>query len=175
VALGIFVAGPYTSTFNSVLTGQTKQGYRLTVESLWQNIDESDAHGRTLQDGIFVGSNAYCMYSGLEADSSRGSMGAFWPWGNSTSAGTLGAFETTSIPPGTLASSMAKPLILSGVANTPASASQPFAASMTAANAMLAPSYPAELLLGTALREVPIKLQLLPYVVSSTTKHFSYS
>lgn len=118
---------------------------------------------------------ATCSYDSIEADNTKGSIAAFWPWGGSSSLGALGIFDVAAIPIGTLVSTLAKALVLTVLANTPAAASQPFSSGFTAANGILAPNVPAELLFGSTLRIVPIKLQLLPYTVAGLTKHFAWS
>jgi len=53
MALDTFVAGRYSGAYNSVDVGITSQGYELDVESRWESIDESDAYGLSLIDGVF--------------------------------------------------------------------------------------------------------------------------
>jgi hypothetical protein len=91
-------------------------------------------------------------------------LAAFWPWGS------LGVIFTAAAPIARLASAVAAAMVLTSTANTPAAASP---ASLTGSLSILAPNYPGSLLFDSRLREVPVRLALLPSVNSGTGTHFT--
>lgn len=162
MALGTFIAGRYSATNNSVDVGITKDGYRLEQGSEAELLNETDAFGATLIDWVYRGGSVRLNFRSKEYKA--GSLACFWPWG------ALGVLQTTSAPISRLASDVAVAFVLSSTANTPAAAAP---ASLTATKAILAPNVPAEILFDSRLREVPISLQLLPYVSSSSHIFFA--
>jgi len=85
-----------------------------------------------------------------------------WPWGV-----TVYTMHTTAAPAGRLASDIAKALVLTAVANTPAAAGGP--ATLTGAKAIIAPGFNTKQLFESRLRKIPVKMQFLPYVAADAT------
>lgn len=164
MALGTFIAGAYTATYNAVGTGITDGGYEVEQTAKAEMIDKSDVYGDTLLDAIYRGGECTCQFTSKEY--MAGSLAVFWPWGGAA----MGAFITAAMPIAVLASSIAKPLILTATANTPAAAAP---ATLTAPLALLAFNYPAKLLYDSRLRTLPIRLQLLPSTTANVTSWFT--
>ena len=141
--------------------GITSQGYTLDVESRWENIDESDAYGQSLIDGVWRGGNVSMQFESKAYKA--GSITPFWPWG------ALGVLYTSAAPIARLASNVASAMVLSATANTPAAAAP---ASLTGSLAILAPNSPAQLQYNSKLRHVPVRLALLPSDSTGTGTHF---
>lgn len=163
MALGTFVAGRYTATYNAVDVGMTRQGYELQQTLKQEAVDETDAYGLSTIDYIYRGGDCFVQYECREYKA--GSYGPFWPFGG----GTLGVLSTSGAPVGILASSVAQSFVLTSTANTPAAAAP---ASLTAAGAILAPNFDGRLLYDSRLRAVPVRLQCLPTIVSTVPKWF---
>jgi hypothetical protein len=152
MGLDTFIAGRYSSTYNSVDTGISETGYEIQFESKAREIAESDAYGESIIDIIYRGGNHYCQFTSLAYKA--GSTSPFWPWG---SLGVMGVI-------GRIGSNVASAHVLTAVAGTPAAAAP---ASVTAAGAILAPNSPARLLFNSVLRTVPVRLLYLPTDVGS--------
>ena len=164
MALGTFIAGRYTATYNAVGTGLTDAGYEVEQTAKAEMIDKSDGYGDTLLDWIYRGGESTIQFSSKEY--MAGSLAAFWPWGG----GASGTLITSSVPIATLASTVAKPIVLTSTTGTPAATAP---ASLTAPLALLAPNYAAKLLFDSRLRVVPIRLQLLPSTTTGVTTWFT--
>lgn len=148
MALDTFIAGRYSGTYSGADVGITRQGYNLQQESRWEEIAETDAYGLSIIDGVYRGGNCYIQ---LESKAYKaGSVAPFWPWG---SLGVMGTIAR-------LASDVAASIVLTSTAGTPAAASP---ATLTGTKSILAPNNPASLLFNSVLREVPVRLLLLPY------------
>lgn len=165
MALDTFVAGAYTATYNAVAVGLTRSGFTLAATPKYERINESDLYGETLIDGVFRGAD--CTLEWVSRAYKAGSVSPFWPFGNTFTAGDLGVIATPTVPISSLMSDLAKAVVLTAVANTPAhivGTATPKAGplTLTAPKATLAPDFDARLLFDSKLREVPIKLQLLP-------------
>jgi len=148
VALGTFIAGAYSATYNAVAIGITEQGIRLQFETKAEEIGESDAYGEMLIDFIFRGSRLSLVWEGLEYKA--GSVLPFWPWGGLGTPGVIGR----------LASNVAMALVMTSTTGTPAVATP---ATQTFSKAILSPNNNLELLYNSKLRKVPVKLTCLPY------------
>lgn len=161
MAFDTFIAGAYTATYNAVDTGVTKQGYDLSQSAKAEMIDETDVYGRSTIDWVYRGGDAFLQFSSRAYKA--GSVTPFWPYG------ALGVISTTAAPIGRLASNIAAAMVLTATANTPAAAAP---ASLTANLSLLAPNFDARILFDSRLREVPVRLQLLPFS-SSGIKWFT--
>lgn len=126
-----------------------------------QAIDESDQFGGTLIDFFYRGGS--CRISCDAQEYKAGTIAPFWPYG------AMGQVITSAIPIGARASDIAKILILTSTANTPAAAAP---ATITATYSVLAMGQDVELNYHSKLRTVPIILQLLPYVSGGNTVWF---
>ena len=161
--LGEFVAGRYSATYDSANVGVTKDpGYELQQGSKAEMIDDTDAWAKSLIDWVYQGGDVNLQFTSREYLS--GALTAFWPYGS------LGVMATTAAPIGRLASDLAKAMVLTAAANTPAAAKP---ATLTGSLALLAPNFDARLLFYPKLREVPVRLALLPSVSTGTARWFS--
>jgi hypothetical protein len=156
------VAGHYTGTYNAVGVGYTTNGFELEQTVKQEVINDTDAYGESTIDWIYRGGDCYLMWASKVYKA--GSIAPFWPWG------ALGVMLTSAAPMGRLASAVATAMVLSAVANTPA-ASTP--ASLTASKSLLAPNQSGKLLYTSKLREVPVRLQILPTEASGTVTWFT--
>lgn len=163
MALDTLIAGAYVGTWNAVAMGITRQGYELSAQTKAEMIDETDVYGGTTIDWVWRGLDVFMQatYRAYKA----GPVSAFWPY-----HGTLGVMGDSAAPIGRLASDIAKALVLTATPATPAAASP---ATLTGAKSLLAPNFDARLLFDSRLREVPVRLQLLPFAVSDAIKHFT--
>ncbi len=173
MALGTFVAGRYSGTYNSSDVGICKEGYELELDSDLDDIGETDAWGTSVIDGIWRGGNCFVQFTSEEYKA--GSLAAFWPYGGAMgAAGVLGilydATQTTKLPIGQLASSIALPLVLTVTAGVPAVNN---INTLTATEALLAKNFNGKLLFNSKLREVPVRLRCYPYTASNITKFFA--
>lgn len=151
--------------------GITRDGYKLTLDTELEDLGETDAWGLSVIDGIFRGGNCFLQYTSVEYKA--GSLGAYWPYGGAMGgAGVLGVLydstQTTKLPIGQLASNIAQPLVLTAGAGEPTSI-----ATLTATFALLAKNSNLDLMFNSKLRDVPTRLRLYPYTVSSVTKFFA--
>jgi hypothetical protein len=157
MALDTFIAGRYSQTYNAVDTGITEEGYTLSQDSAAHLINNTDAYGDSIIDWVYRGGNVTLQFESKAYKA--GSMTPFWPWG------AMGVMSTAAAPIGRLASDVASAMVLTSTAATPAVTSP---ATLTASKSILAPNSPANLLFNSKVRNVPIRLQLLPYLSSST-------
>lgn len=146
--LDTFITGRYTGTYNSIDVGIQESGFELQLEPKQTPINQSDAFGDTTLDHIYRGADWFLQFTGLAYKA--GIITPFWPWAG---LGTMGAISR-------LASDVASAMVLSSLAGTPAATAP---ASLTATKSILAPNSPARLLFNSTLRNVPIRLQLLPF------------
>lgn len=175
MALGTFIAGRYTGTYNSVDVGLCKEGYELELDTDLDDIGETDGWGTTVIDGIWRGGNCFLQFSSEEYKA--GSLAAFWPYGGPLAGpGVLGilvdATQVTKLPIGQLASNIALALVLTVVAGTPAAAAAAIN-TLTATFALLAKNFNGKLLMNSKLREVPVRLRCYPYTNTNVTKFFA--
>lgn len=146
--LDTFIAGRYSGTYNSVDVGIQESGFELQLEPKQEAISQSDAYGKTVLDHIYQGADWFLQFTGLAYKA--GAITPFWPW---AALGVMGVISR-------LGSDVASSMVLTSTAGTPAAAAP---ASLTAAKSILAPNSPARLLFSSALRTVPVRLQMLPY------------
>ena len=79
-------------------------------------------------------------------------------------------YDSTAAPIGRLLSDIAKSLVWTAAANTPAAAAP---ATVTASKSVLAPNNNGRLLFNSKLRQVPVRLLALPSVSSGTVTWFT--
>jgi len=125
-------------------------------------IDSSDAYGDSILDWVYRGGDVSLTF--LSKAYKAGAITPFWPWG------AMGVMLTGAAPLGRLASDVAKAMLLTATASTPAAAAP---ATLTGSLAILAANSPAKLLYNSKLRQVPIKLQFLPSLSSGTVTWFT--
>lgn len=158
MALGTFIAGRYSGTFDSVDVGVTRDGYELEQVAHAEEINRTDKFGDTLVDTVVRGASYRMRFVSIEYKA--GSLAAFTPAGT-----TPGVIATTLLPIGRLGTAAGKAMVLTSTPNTPA-ASAP--ATLTAPTAALAPGFNGRLLYNSKLREVPVELVLLPAEAAGT-------
>lgn len=117
-------------------------------------IGRTDAYGDTTIDTIYKGGDWFASMTCMEYKA--GPIAALWPFG------TLGLMGVI----GRLGYGISTALVLTAIAGTPAASSP---ASLTATRAILAPGFNTRLLFGPKLRTVPLRFQLLPYLVGGTS------
>ena len=147
MALDTFVAGRYSTTYNSVDVGITEEGYELQQDAKAQQIVPSDAYGDSIIDLVYRGGDVYLQFEGKAYKA--GAITPFWPWG---ALGVMGII-------GRLASAVALSTVMTATTGTPAAAAP---ATWTGLLSILAPNNPARLLYNSKLRTVPIRLLILP-------------
>lgn len=155
-----FIAGRYSVTYNAQSIGVTKDGIRISHQ-IFKRLITGDYLGQTVQDAVYQGAEVMAAFTMLEYDAA-GARGAFWPY--SSNFLELGALGRTDV-----GSAIAKPLILTSLAGTPAAGSP---ASITFPLAILAENFPVEMLFAPDLREVPIRQRIYPDVSSPGSERF---
>ena len=143
-----FICGRFTATLNAQALGQTADGFRITHQ-LFKRPITGDALARTVQDRIIQGAELFVGCRLIEYNAA-GVLNAFWPL-----AATI--YDMGVI--GRLDSGIADSLVLTALAGTPA-ATVP--ATATFLLTTLAEDFPVELLFAPDLREVPLRLAVLP-------------
>ena len=171
MALGTFVAGPYTSTYNwqaagAVDLGITEKGYNLSVQHVTENVDETDTYGRSVIDQIYQGTNVTLDMVCKEYKASP--LRALHPW-NATAFAPTGASAFRNGLIGLLATAADGVLILTAATGTSAAAAP---ATLTVTHAIIHESFDLNWLLGPSLRKIPLKFRALPYL-DTTIKIFS--
>lgn len=152
MAIEQVIAGHYTGTWNSIGLGYTREGYALHFMTHAEKIDQTDAYGRTLIDLIYQGGDISVVTECRIYKT--GTTVPFWPW-----AATLGGIYSATAPMGVRGTDIAKSLVLTAVANTPAATSP---ATATGSLAILSPENDLSLIFNSQARSVPIRWDLLP-------------
>lgn len=145
-----FIAGRYTATWNALAIGQTADGIRLT-HSLFSQLITGDGYASSPQDAVHQGAEASVQMNLIEYDTAA-LQTIKWPV--SATKWNMGVVGQTHV-----GSALAKELILTAVANTPAAATP---ATITAAKTILHEGFPVEVLFAPALRTIPIRLRIYP-------------
>lgn len=162
MALEDFTTGPYTGVYNTAPLGLSREGYRINHEVRQQNIEQSDGYGDSLIDYVTRGGNVSVNFTMMSFKKAIAAT-VLWP-----TAASIYTLTTTATPVGRLASDLAKTLVLTVVPNTPAAAIGFGPATITAEKAIIAPGHSFEHLYDSRLREVPVRLSLLPYTNAAT-------
>lgn len=152
MALGTFVAGAYTSTYNSVAIGITKEGYRLRFQFLKRLIDKSDQYGDTILDAVYRGANVNLTLQAIEYKA--GTTGPAWPYAALGVLGTIGRLD----------SALAQSVVLTATSGTPAAAAP---ATWTGAKCIIGENNNVEWVYDSSNREVPIGFRVYPYDAGS--------
>ena len=149
-----FIAGPSSCSYNALALGQSQDGYALDFSLFFEPV-RGDNLADAIQDLITRGADAYLSTVLIEYNAA-GAQSAFWPQ-NAVfgTQGQVGRISASAIGGVTLA----KPMILTAIAGTTASATP---ATLTAALSILAPNFNVNLLFAPRLRVVPLRLQCLP-------------
>lgn len=165
-ALGAFRPGSYTATYNSVALGLTTgDGWKLRWKPSKIKIQNTNAYGDTLIDGIFRGMTGVQLMTTLK-EWNAAVQAALWPYSNATPAfdGVLGVM-------GQLDTGVAKSLVLTADTSSPAFLTP--GKTVTAAGAILAAENDYELLMGPIETDMPIVFDLLLYDSSGTKRFFA--
>lgn len=175
------LAGPFTTNYTPPIGSGGgslgvigPEGIRFTREFNMEPIT-SDQYGRdTILDGVYTGGNLYLEFTLKEAnkDLVRAMAYPFSGAPASTGAALYGA-ESEMGNPGQLISSASGVLILTAVAGTPAAAET--TPTRTFSQVILAPGQRIDAFLRAGIKEYPIKLLCLPYIVSNKTVWFTRS
>lgn len=173
-----FIAGRYDGTWDAVALGMTRNGFEIMVTPNYEQINDSDLGGESLLDLIYLGAN--CTVRCECKEYATGAVSPFWPFtGAATAVGGssngLGRAFSSTYPVGRLASDLAKALVLTVAANTPAAGGgtgKP--TSLTGTYSILAPGQNGQLMMNPKLRHIPLFMQLLPYPFASNDyRHFA--
>jgi hypothetical protein len=159
VALGTFIAGAYTATWNAVSVGLAEDGFELEFQAKLEAIDQSDQYAKTTLDLIFQGVDGFISATLLEWKT--GAITVMWPWGGAS----LGKIISAAMPIGFLASDQAQAFVMTSTASTPAAAAP---ATLTASKTFLAENYNPRILVSSKLRKIPIRLRMLPTTSTGT-------
>lgn len=160
--MGNFVAGPYTATYNGKALGQTAEGYTLSHQFL-KRLVQGDAWGQTPQDAVYQGREQFVSARFIEARR-EGVLDLVEPYAPTAEAqhylGRPGVLDVRGVG-GSSPDAIAKSLVLTAVAGTPAQNDGP--ATATFLQSILAEGQAVDVLLGPDLREVPVRLRVYPY------------
>lgn len=148
----VLISGAYTATWNGVSLGLFQgEGGLPTITSVGKSkpIASSNLYGNTTIDDIHLGRDMY--FEAILMEYTKG-LTSIWPFGSD--------WLSLGMPIGTLKRALARPLVLTAVAGTPASATP---ATLTATYAILSTDHQPKIVYGPELRTVPIRFQLFPY------------
>jgi len=118
----------------------------IRITNKGKPLESSDRYGMSMFSAIHLGLQLEAQYT-LEEYKSAG-IACLWPFGSLYAVGTIGVLYDT----------LAKALVLTAVAGTSAASSP---ATLTAAAAILSPSYDGNLLFGPDVRVIPVRQSLL--------------
>lgn len=145
-----FIAGRYTGTWNAAAIGQTAEGFTLSHQ-FFKRLITGDAYGEAPQDAVYRGAAVEVGWRSIEYNAAA-IAGLIWPYnGTLLDMGTVGRLD--------YGSSLAKQLVLTAVAGTPAAAAP---ASVTLTLTILKEGFPVDMLFAPDLREVPLRLRAYP-------------
>lgn len=145
-----FVAGRYTATWNALAVGVTADGFRLN-HKFFERLITGDNFAEAPQDAVYRGAEMFIGFTPIAYDSAALPT-IMWPY-----AATL--YDMGVIGRTAVGSAIAKSLILTAVAGTPAAAAPATATFLTS---KLAEGFPVEILYAPDLREVPLRLRIFP-------------
>jgi len=160
------ISGPYVGTFEAFPFGTLNDdGYELSFTVQGQEVNETDAYGMTLVEGIYRGQNWRCRLRGLE-------------WFKTGLLTMMQMFGATAAAPNTNMAPIltnigdrwtkyCQTLLLTAILGNPPSIPQ----TLTALNAGLAPQQQSLMNMTSKVREMPLEMVLIPYstVISSVT------
>lgn len=161
MALGTFTPGHYAMTHNGNACGLvTSGGQSLRFRPSIKKINNTSLYGDTLIDGIYRGMSGVQLLVTFK-EWTAAIRALLWPW--STNLGEQGLI-------GQLSSELAKPIVLTAQALSPAAVNGP--ATLTAALALLAPENDVSILFGPDERDVPVLFDCYLYDDSGTKRFF---
>ena len=145
-----FIAGQYTATWNALAIGQTADGLRL-IHQVFKRLVTGDSYAEAPQDAIYRGADLAISFRLIEYDAAAVQT-LKWPY--SATKWQIGTVGTADV-----GSSLAKQLVMTAVAGTPAATTP---ATATFPKSILHENFPVEVLFAPDLREVPIRLRVYP-------------
>jgi len=151
-----FIAGPYSLTYGAADLGIVEDAIRQELTAT-VDVVRGDNLGDSVQDGVYRGGNMF-LDMVLQEYNAAAAPDAFWPW--NAVEGVVGAI-------GRLMSGVAAALVLTKIAGSTATPS-----TRTYGKVVLAENYPVSMLLGSRLKNVPLRLRCLPYKPASDTVWF---
>jgi xanthosine utilization system XapX-like protein len=168
----VFVAGAYAAVWDSLALGIMvgEQSTPIIEEQQFdQPITNSDQFGRTTLGGIRQGGDAFYQATFMEWKS--GPIAALYAAlaGRAPASGALAIGNIGKVIVGIDIYDLAAPLVLTPQSGTLAASAGPTL--VTASKAVPAPNNSFRVLLGNVLREIPFRMQLMPYLVSTVTVH----
>lgn len=169
MGLGTFVPGVFAGTYNGTTLGlTTSEGWRLKWRDSVKKINDTNAYGDTLIDGIYRGKQGVQLLVTVKEWNSI-VKAAIWPW----SVPATPVFDGKLGQIGQLMSDAAKAIVLTPEANSPAATvgSNTF----TASKAILSPDNDIELLMGPDERDIPLLFDLLLYDDTGVKRFFTIS
>lgn len=155
-----FAAGPYTMTYDGTTVGLLSADGIRHMHRVKRKLVTVNQYGQTPVDGVEQGVEAFLQLTFKEWNAKT--QLAMWP----TSA-TLGNLGT----PGVLTTSLAKAIVLTAVAGTPAASIGP--ATITYPYAILAEENDVGFLMAADERDVPILFRLFHDYNSGTPRFFT--
>lgn len=169
MGLGAFVPGVFAGTYNGTTLGlTTSEGWRLKWRDSVKKINDTNAYGDTLIDGIYRGKQGVQLLVTVKEWNSI-VKAAIWPW----SVPATPVFDGKLGQIGQLMSDVAKAIVLTPEALSPAAVAGNN--TFTASKAILSPDNDIELLLGPDERDIPLLFDLLLYDDSGTKRFFTIS
>jgi hypothetical protein len=144
-----FIAGQYFASYNGQSLGQAADGLRLSWQTFGQLV-RGDNFAQAPQDEVYQGMEMDLAARLIEYNAA-GVAAAMWPAGSFLSMGVVGRLA--------VGSALAKQIVLTALAGTPAAATP---ASLTFPTAKLKENFPVEVLFAPALREVPLRWRIFP-------------
>jgi hypothetical protein len=159
-----FIAGPYIWTFNGRTVGITENGFRLSQVAYGDPV-KGDNLGDSIQDFVYRGGDVSvegtfqeynCALNGVATDGPKVNLNCasvFWPYANYGLTGQIGR----------MASLVAAPLVGTPAPGT--SAASTLVKTITMVYAVLPPNFDVSVLFAARLRNVPIRLQALPWPI----------
>lgn len=145
-----FIAGQFTATWNALAIGQTADGFKLNWK-FFKRLITGDNMAQTPQDAVYQGAEMFIGYTCISYDAAAVQT-VMWPY--SATRWDMGVIGRTDV-----GSAIAKSLVLTAVAGTPAAT---LPATQTFLTAVLAEGFPVEILFAPDLREVPIRQRIYP-------------
>ncbi len=145
-----FIAGGFTATWNALAVGQLANGFTLS-HKFFKRLVTGDNYAEAPQDGIFRGAEMFIDFTCIAFDAAA-IQSLMWPY--SATRWDMGVVGRTDV-----GGSLAKSLVLTAVAGTPAATTP---ATLTTLLSILAEGFPMSILLAPDLREAPIKLRIYP-------------
>ncbi|HVX15946.1 MAG TPA: hypothetical protein VHC22_32480 [Pirellulales bacterium] len=162
--LGNFAVGEYKMTYGGQPVGLiTSGGEHLRLRPKKSKINDTASYGDTLIDGVYRGMDCSLMVTFKEWNVAV--QQAIWPYGGLAGMdGSLGIIAR-------LDSNLAKPIVLTAVAGTPASLFGPV--TFSAELAILSDANDVDVLFGPDQRDIPVIFDLLLYDNSGIKQLFT--